>query len=834
MSLVLAVDDPELGAGAEAILGAWGTDASPGELRGLTEEAGQRDGNRGSGCVVREQLTHASWLPIGAGWVHPPQQHSPPAAFTAPFGVLLFTGSAGEQRLGRVLWSWLNPPAGGLLERLRAVPVGATVDVGVARAWFRTLRQLNLERLLSGDPANRVALLRAWQLVVNALGGHDEPLPAVLAYEPVPLTKGEAVGRALGERPLVWCGVQEAWMASDPRTQTALARYFPNVRLATAVLSAQSMAQGPFAGRTIGYTTVVRHEVEEPRGDALAARVARRLAECLPHLLALADLSARLNRPVSSLEDLHLRRTLLLEGHLRRAGDVFLDHVLTAGPMSGRQGLPWRKGDYDDVFFEGEPGTRSATIWFDVSSEDAPPPLRNFGEALAAFMGLGEVAEAWSLALSEVEAESVDAGSARLDAFLKRKGGSVQALGRYRRLLCPHTEPELAELAAAVARGLTALGLAATRELPPGVTLLGVDDVAALAGGDVPNPGQATVRAALEAALEERHLMAGLPVVDFQTAHQAGWARWLGVERTSRRTRLLRWVQLARAEEDVEAMLAMSSPRAKRLDQAHAPSSERLRFDAESVARAWLRQEVADLARPLPSAPLDTWLPELRRYTVVTKAPVIVATNPIAMALPSGAARALAPMADGARAQEAVQTAERGEDAELALLSWVIVTTQAVLEAEPMGWDRLLAAAGESKSVHSAIERCRRTGRIDATALHVSKSWGNAGYDILGLEMVEGDMRVVRYEVKGLPKGGTRLRFFLSRNEHGVARRCRSEGTVWRLIGVREDAPSSQGGGALDLTGVVQELLEREGNLEGLGQLGIVPDGYVVYREIPG
>lgn len=833
LSLVLHADDAELGAAADDILRAWGSEAAPGELRWLTEDALRGDGNSGNGCLVKQQLTHSTWLPVGAGRISPPGNLRSPSEFVAPYGLLL-NETAGEHRLARVLWSWINAPASDLLERLGAVSRVDAIDVGIARFWIATLQdRLDLQRLLVGEPADRVALLRAWQVVVNVVGCKEGRLSAALAYETVPVADGETLGRPLGERPLRWCDPQDAWVAAEPRCQTALARHFPNIRLATATLSAQSVDSGPFAGQAINYTTLVRHEVELSHGDALAAQVARRLVECLPHLLALADLSTLLSRAVSSLVDLHLRRTLLLDGRVRRAGDVFLDHVLTSGPTSDRQGLPWRKGEFDDVFIEGEPKTRSATIWFDVIGADTPPPLRNFGEALARFMGLGEVAEAWSLALSEVEGDSVEQGSARLDAFLKRKGGSVQSLGRYRLLLCPHTEAELTCLAAAVAGGLAAEGLAPTRQLPPGVTLLGVDDVSVIPAAPHGNPSQASVRTAMEAALGDRRLVQSLPRVDFQLSHQAAWAKWLGVERSSRKTRLLRWVQLARGEEDIDEIETLASTRARRLELAHAPASERLGFDTETAARAWLREEVADLVVTLPAAPLDTWLPELRRYKPVNSAPRVVATAPIPMALPSGDAKALVPQTEAARVEDRLQTAERGEDAELALLSWVVANTQGLLDAEPLGWEILSAAAKESKSVHQAIERCRSAGRIDGEALHVSKSWGNAGYDLLGLEWTKEGLRVVRYEVKGLPLTGTRLRFFLSRNEHGVARRCRRDGTMWRLIGVREGGTTAKGAAALDLTGVVQELLDEEGSLDSLGRAGIIPDGYVVYREIP-
>ena len=93
-------------------------------------------------------------------------------------------------------------------------------------------------------------------------------------------------------------------------------------------------------------------------------------------------------------------------------------------------------------------------------------------------------------------------------------------------------------------------------------------------------------------------------------------------------------------------------------------------------------------------------------------------------------------------------------------------------------------------------------------------------------------IEVIRYEVKGLPEAGTKIRVFLSPNELAVYRKVvrNSDGEdnrryrgQWRLIGVEPK------GRAVDITEFLLPLLdETEGPLASLGRDGFAPDGLML------
>lgn len=441
-------------------------------------------------------------------------------------------------------------------------------------------------------------------------------------------------------------------------------------------------------------------------------------------------------------------------------------------------------------------------------------------------MGLGEVAEAWSLALAEVDvAEDRETACARLEALVVRRGGNPDALAHYRRLLRPLTDQRLAAVDVAVHTGLAAVGLRAAATVARGLTTIRQQDVEPIDDGRTVDPSEAEVKSAILKHLDDGGLAGSLPGVDFVSANETAWDGWLGTGRISRRARILRWVQVQREEGGPEARSALDSDRSR--SDAHRPGSQRFVLDMEGVARTWMAAQVADLGMASPTGPIDGFLPEIRRYEEVRLAPLALRTDPLPVALPKGVGGGQRPQTPEDREADRIVTAERGEDAETAFLAWVHKATREILGRQPSGWVALLDACSSSIGQRKVVEEARMRGTVDPGDLRVSTRWGDAGFDILGLELADGVPVAARYEVKGLPSGGPRVRFFLSRNEHAVARRNKAENSIWRLIGVRED------GSAIDLTPAVEELLAKEHTLADLGASGIAADGFVVYRTPP-
>ncbi len=248
----------------------------------------------------------------------------------------------------------------------------------------------------------------------------------------------------------------------------------------------------------------------------------------------------------------------------------------------------------------------------------------------------------------------------------------------------------------------------------------------------------------------------------------------------------------------------------------------------EKAARRWLERALAGTGKSVPSPPVDTWLPDVRHYAEVTRPPEAIDTTAIAVKLALGDGPELAPQSEDDRETQRIRTAERGHDAEEAMLTWVTAKTRALVSIHgDAAWDVLEAAAPNGGNLFKALRTDRNEGAPTRRGLHVSKLWGNAGYDLLGLAETGGRLVAARYEVKGLPGDARRLRFFLSRNELGVARRCRASGEVWMLVGVRED------GRSLDLTPIIGELLDLDDSvLAVMAQAGISPDGFVIHRTL--
>lgn len=841
--LKVVFQEPHIPAGAtpEEVLVAWGDDDNPGPLRRLTDP--ELSMELGARCGVRRQLSTVEWLPVGEGeWVRPPQGLVSKRAHVCPAGVALFPSQGGEQRLRRVLWSWRRARdaaernAIGLLQRLGAVSVTDTLTVKGARQWLQTMRNdIDLATLLREAPDNRTALLLAYQRVMEVLGREPGELVDLLVFVPERSAASPdsgvfmRLGPALGQRRLAWFSHQrQAWVASERADQAILARHYPQLPLVAVTLGRQLHEGGPLRGRRISLHTAVKQLGAGVPDDGRALLVAWRLTDVLPHLLALADVSPRLARPVSSVSDFPQRARQLVGGHLCWARDVYIDYTITRGP-DGVSGLPWRKGTYDDVFLEGNTKENAGTIWFDA--ELSHPPLHFFGEALARFMGLGEVADTWSLALAALDnAESPEEGRRRLDDLLVRKGGSVESLQKYRRLIRPLSAEQLGRIRSAVIEGLAALGLAPAGGRPRLTGSLRPGDLQVQDERRRSVWTEENIRRMILKHLSDPTLKDELPAVSFRGVHADTWTRWLDSVPERRRPRLLRWVSEALDERAVDDERPVDAHRARRLQIAHEQLSGCLDFRPEEAARRWLSAELADSGREVPATPIDAWLPEHRIYEPITAPPIALETAPIPLAFSTGDVPELAPQSDDEREASRIRTAERGHDAEEAMLQWVAKTTRGHVEGHGEdAWRRLLGAVPEGGRVHRALLRCQEQGELTADALHVSNLWGNAGYDLLGLDVREGKLVAARYEVKGLPRGARRLRFFLSRNELGVARRCRASRDVWRLVGVQE------GGCCLDLTPIVEELLDLDdGVLRRLNDLGIAADGFVCQRTLPG
>ena len=169
--------------------------------------------------------------------------------------------------------------------------------------------------------------------------------------------------------------------------------------------------------------------------------------------------------------------------------------------------------------------------------------------------------------------------------------------------------------------------------------------------------------------------------------------------------------------------------------------------------------------------------------------------------------------------EESMARGAIGDAAERALLSWVVEDAAAQQDIDGFN-DAVLSVFKRGTKTWRDVKAALERGDLEGS-LYVASRWSGAGFDVLGVETVEGALSPVRYECKGISSTSPRVRVYLSRNELGVARRVHRSGPGrWMLVGVQPD------GQCVDLTELIGDLLDAaEIPLEPLHDLGLEPDG---------
>ena len=115
-------------------------------------------------------------------------------------------------------------------------------------------------------------------------------------------------------------------------------------------------------------------------------------------------------------------------------------------------------------------------------------------------------------------------------------------------------------------------------------------------------------------------------------------------------------------------------------------------------------------------------------------------------------------------------------------------------------------------------------------ALHISNVWDGAGFDLIGLELADGRLQPVRYEIKALSDDLSEAKAYLSKNQYAVYQAVhddeKDDQTLagdWRLQGVTES------GIAYDLTSSLAALPDEP--LATLRANGFDHDGLVLTLE---
>ncbi|MCL4855229.1 MAG: hypothetical protein KJZ78_28025, partial [Bryobacteraceae bacterium] len=445
----------------------------------------------------------------------------------------------------------------------------------------------------------------------------------------------------------------------------------------------------------------------------------------------------------------------------------------------------------------------------------------------------------WGNALAEYDLGGPD----RFDKFLAKQGAAGLAAA-YRRAMMPLSPEEEADFRERLSRALRehswsllnrSGSMGSLRHLTPEHLLPGP--------GGWGDATEANVRQCIQDVDWTDRQRPFQPNFTCREHHFRLWQAWLNAN--DRRERLLNWaaslqvsnqnVQIAGVEKLRAAAIA------DRLDSPAEESLSRLAFNPEQNAWQWLSEAVPDLDSKLDQAKrdcIDRLLPPLQRYLPVRAIQSWGDWKPQPFRLVGPTEAVLAPINPDEVAAEAVAKLAVGVDAEHALRHFVAEQTMALLRNHgDYAWKMLIEALPTRGRTRRDLESVRKdcTAESLAHALHISRTWGSAGYDILGLEAsADGEPCVpVRYEVKGLPKRGSSIRVFLSPNELAVYRRVSLNGSGvtadpryrgwWRLVGVWPE------GLAMDLTDSLKPLLDGQaGPLAELGKHGLSPQGLIL------
>jgi len=804
-----------------------------------TESTGEEE--KKTGTEICETLGKRAWFPVTGEGEDNTYASAPSGAVSVPMYIepkrIVIQPDLGDIRRFRVLWrvkqrspyseilTALGAKKNLAKDSLEADGASAAVDL------IKQLKELDLTQLKNQYQA-RQGLIELYkylfEIIVDVAYNESTKNIPILIYKGNPAGSDGQKSRPLIDRNLVWAksSKQKWWLARNNEQQELLRRFYPELDLAVATTGPKRIRNVKWLRnklillkRKICYKPDQINIVE-------GKTVKGEIAPLLPGLLALAQSSRLFQEEVN-----------VVEVKKRWDGLNFISYsnvweeISTDQPdMKPQQ---WLKDVCNVVLFYTRDdkdlpaetnGARSdkenLNIYFDKAPDkNAFPPLRYFARALAEkLLNNLSLEGLFAQALTEYQ----DGGKKCFQEYLE-KNGVLELSYVFQQRLNPLTEKEDNYFKNNLIEALRNVGCCLKVEKENAsfseLRYLRTSDICP-AQGKWGKLTEQDIKASLKNGDFRIDGVDFTPEFDCYSENLEKWESWL--DQSDRKERVL----CAALGED-EYLSAEGKVKAEMLDELKTYVYSQLNylaFSPEKTALDWLRNKNAALAAAEKTKSLEELLP---RVPVVRPVEYISSGNwkPVKLEDDHWMQYPLEP-GQGDQGIKMIL----GREAEDALCALVVSQTLEILKKYATAWQKLISITEKGWRVRDELEKAHRNINHLKKALHVSEYWGNAGFDIIGLEEDEQhkSVRAVLYEVKAIT-GEYKSKVHISRNQLKTYEKYYTgekalDGACWKLIGVEPN------GSAEDLTAYIGWLLDcmKSGALKQLHDHGFKPEGFIL------
>jgi hypothetical protein len=617
-------------------------------------------------------------------------------------------------------------------------------------------------------------------------------------------------------------------------------RYFPTVPLVAGTVAPQSLENyPPLADRAVRVDRTVHSDPTDGVHDGVAEAVADQLGRLAPQLLALADATRPFDIDLETVADRwgpdRFRHS---DNVWREVTAKFDGKTLTEREFEDEHGRALISGDdYRTIIFDSEDSTRH-------------PSLDTFGEPFAELLLEDQGREVGDLFARALQISTNDDMS--LEAFVNQKG-ATPLVDTYERVFDQLTDEERELLREATATALDGEDITLTTDA--------VNHLRRLTPRDIELPDS-------RPALTESEINSVLDTIDLPDTrdwewyrprfrcyemHTNEWQSWFSDHEDQLVPYLLKIVHYGGlGDYDAETL------KDRLITYVRNNECEKVAFQPEIAVVNWLESlelEIEESETPDPESLQAEIKDHGATFKPIQEIKDIADTDiteaslePTKPSTKGGGTFNLKEDTEKQRAQMAY-----GQGAEDVARAEIVDRTVAALEAV-QGPEQVLTVQGEEvTSVEDAVdvlcwpfydggvtemhvrehfEEFGETGDREAIgdALHVSNVWDGAGFDLIGLELEEGHLQPVRYEIKALSDDLSEAKAYLSKNQYAVYRAVHDDeqddqtlAGDWRLRGVTES------GIAYDLTSSLAALPDDA--LVALRANGFDHDGLVLTLE---